>query len=383
VDVATLRNTKILSVDINHGQKIRSKILSWFKENALNMFKKTMNQHIVKIIYEFMPRSREDQIMNTIYNILEREMQPELWVCWPLITVNGVVEMELDTHSGEFRALKMGGKVLDKFTRNPELRRWNLAPPLKMYTCITKAQMARELTRIIIKRWDAVPNKEVNVVSPEHLYCRVLNSYDLDATNTRAGVKPIDCPERFQGSLRDVYQALDTDVTDYGLSTRVRELSIQAPIVVKTLQAILDLDYIPKVPRLDVDSKEFVRSVYPNYPMTVSRVNGILEALGQRTITRAFKKKWLARISEEDYHFRSDARVGNGNGLILLLTVDGFFDVLQERARTVAMQKAFFQLYKFISRTIRERLENQAAVSAFRQELNKCYRQTLKSSSLI
>jgi hypothetical protein len=99
--------------------------------------------------------------------------------------------------------------------------------------------------------------------------------------------------------------------------------------------------------------KQHVKRLYNVFPLTLKSTDLILEAIGQKRITRSFKKQWVKGANPLDYHYFRKGSVGNGNGCMCFLTVEGYFDILYKRVRTTALRDRLFKLYQKVNQQIR------------------------------
>jgi hypothetical protein len=105
--------------------------------------------------------------------------------------------------------------------------------------------------------------------------------------------------------------------------------------------------------------------MYQTFPLTLKSAETVLEAMGQKKITRTFKKKWIDQASSMDIHFCRKGSVGHGNGTVCFLTVEGFFDILYKRVRTTVLRDRLFKLYQKVNQQIKIEAESEIREKEF------------------
>ena len=320
-----------------------------------------LDPHISAIIYEYLPVSEEDELMNTIFNIItgQKELSssspmlfnycPNYRSTWTLLRFGAVrIALSIYCHpvygQGVFRVTKL------------QVRRSGL-----------------EIKRVPEHLLDMPPTKLARHLA--HLMSSLRTSY----TGRSEIVYDVNwtVKERFQFS-KEEFQLLFSSTASkrYGIDTFLRQPGFEVfnepvfkQLLVKTIRTRRTVPHPSRWCDHGFFSKTFIKrhvlGMYQTFPLTLKSAETVLEAMGQKKITRTFKKKWIDQASSMDIHFCRKGSVGHGNGTVCFLTVEGFFDILHKRVRTTALRNTLFKLYQKVNQQIKIEAENELKSTEF------------------
>ena len=344
-----------------------------------------MDPNIADIIYGFLPVSAEDEIMNSIYNILTVTTIAEPNSCNYLHTM---VQPHLYTPTLEHTWVLA-------YDREDVLSMTVRSYPLSSHQC--------KISDIILDRKNVgsvrLP-KNIMRIPPSKLarmIAHLVTDVNMDIRHL-VRIKPEHwtTPERYVCSLEQFrHICTGTYGNDYGLGAFLRShggVLNHKELKTTLVQAIESRHHKPVpsswcteylYPRWFVKQNKI--KMFGEYPLTLKRTAKILSATQQRILSRNFKRGWLRDISEHEYHYLKRGSVGHGNGPIVMLTIEGFFGLLRKRARTAELRSQIFELYQFTTRVMRELDEIKLAKKDFKvfagQLLKRCDFQTIFATS--
>ena len=320
-----------------------------------------LDPHISAIIYEYLPVSEEDELMNTIFNIItgRKELScsspmlysycPNYRSTWTLVRFGAVrIALSIYCHpvygQGVFRVTKL------------QVRRSGL-----------------EIKRVPEHLLDMHPTKLARHLA--HLMSSLRTSYTGRSEivyDSNWTVK-----ERFLFS-KEEFQMLfsPTASKSYGLDTFLRQPGFEVfnepifkQLLVKTIRTRRTVPHPSRWCDHGFYSKTFIKrhvlGMYKTFPLTLKSAGTVLESMGQKTITRTFKKQWIEQADPMDIHFFRKGSVGHGNGTVCFLTVEGFFDILYKRVRTTVLRDRLFKLYQKVNQQIKIEAENELKTIEF------------------
>ena len=284
-----------------------------------------MNRTIINHIFDYIPLTIDDKIMTNVYEVITGVRRPDnnkFHTQWSVYETDNL-RVSLNTTLFTFPSAVMRGvsHQLDLCfsAKKRQYTSYNMILPAKLLGFFDKIAISRFITKCI---------KHIFKVQYRNT---VFKDFELSSERK----------ELFKLERQDLYEVLTGEEDRCGLDDYINKLdkSLYKPKFRNIMCAAVKFsggpELIPRVRHTDI-----------NYPLTYKFVNEVLIEIGQKQITRTFKRNYENGMGSDNAYYYKKGKVGNKNGTICLLTIAGFFEILLNRMRSVELKDKIFTLFK-------------------------------------